>query len=230
MNTNEKALARQAKIRDLLQKHDVITISEFCRLFGVSVATIRNDLTFLEKQGSLRRVRGGAISCEGTPRNTTYASRIHLNEEAKRAIARKAADMIEPGMTVILDAGTTCQYLAQEILHREIPCTICTSSLSAMMILSKASFIDLVSTGGLLDHDHNRFMGSFSQSPDADLFFLSPDGIKDGVATGTEEKEARRKQEFVNQARQTVVLADSSKEGREADWIICENCPVLTEN
>lgn len=216
MNTNKKALARQAAIRDMLQKQEVVTLDQFCESLHASVATIRNDLTTLEKEGCLRRVRGGAVSTEGTPRNTVYASRIHLNERAKREVAARAIERIQPGMTIILDAGTTCAKLAQMILEKGIVCTVYTPSLTAIQILSRSPSVELIGAGGRLDRDHNRFEGMFDKEIAADIYFLVPDGLCDGMATGADREESARKQMYMRCARTTICLADDSKAGRKA--------------
>ncbi len=83
MNNSKKARIRQSKIRDMLQKKDVIKLQEFCEELNASIATIRNDLTYLEEMGVLKRVLGGAISTEGTPRNTGYHARITMAKKKK---------------------------------------------------------------------------------------------------------------------------------------------------
>ena len=227
MNTDKKARLRQAAIRDLLEKQEVVTIREFCETLQASVATIRKDLAMLEQRGYLRRVRGGAVSTEGTPRNTVYASRIHLNEREKAAAADQAVGLIEPGMSLILDAGTTCARLAQRILEEEIPCRVWTSSLPAIQILSRCSSVSLISAGGLLDRNHNRFQGPVPDDFHADLYFLSPDGFSQGTATGTDREESLRKQSFVRHADQVVCVLDSSKRDRTALFEICRPALVL---
>lgn len=93
---------------------------------------------------------GGAVSTEGTPRNTVYASRVHLNEREKEQIARQAAELLQEDMTVVLDAGTTCARLAQEIPEPGLRCTVITASWTAAEILSRSSDVTLQVTGGRL--------------------------------------------------------------------------------
>ncbi|WP_067554011.1 DeoR/GlpR family DNA-binding transcription regulator [Faecalibaculum rodentium] len=226
MNTDKKARQRQAAIRDLLQKQEVVTIREFCETLHASVATIRKDLTLLEERGCLRRVRGGAVSTEGTPRNTVYVSRLHLNEQEKTQIADQAVRLIQPHMKLILDAGTTCARLAQRILEEEIPCTVWTPNLTAIQILSRSPKITLMSAGGILDRDHNRFQGPVPGEFYADLYFLSPDGFCCGQATGTDQEESLRKRSFASQSDKVICLVEPSKEGRVAPFEIF--CPAVT--
>ena len=142
VNNNKKALIRQGKIRDMLVQKDVVTLKEFCETLNASVATIRNDLTSLEKQGVLKRVLGGAVSIEGTPTNTRYSTRINLYKEEKQKIAKYAVDnFVKEGMVIALDAGSTCHYAAQYILEKDIECTIITNAFNIVNILSKSNVI-----------------------------------------------------------------------------------------
>ena len=182
--------------------------------------------TLLEERGCLRRVRGGAVSTEGTPRNTVYVSRLHLNEQEKTQIADWAVRLIQPHMKLILDAGTTCARLAQRILEEEIPCTVWTPNLTAIQILSRSPKITLMSAGGILDRDHNRFQGPVPGEFYADLYFLSPDGFCCGQATGTDREESLRKRSFASQSDKVICLVEPSKEGRVAPFEIF--CPAVT--
>ena len=228
MNTNKKACMRRDAIRDMLQKQEVVTLQEFCQVLHASVATIRSDLTVLEKQGCLRRVRGGAVSTEGTPRNTVYASRVHLNEREKEQIARQAAELLQEDMTVVLDAGTTCARLAQEILNRGLRCTVITASWTAAEILSRSSDVTLQVTGGRLDREHNRLTGGFPAGLQADLYFLSPDGIAGDQATGSDPEESARKAATARACGQVVCLADPSKINRRGVLETCQPDVLVT--
>lgn len=223
MNNSKKARARQAQIRDMLLKKDVITLQEFCQAFNASTATIRNDLTYLEKEGYLKRVLGGAISTEGTPRNTRYHTRINLFKDEKMQIASYAIEnLIKENMTIILDAGTTNQYIAQKLLEKEIPCTVITNSFNVLSILSKCVCVELYGAGGKLDKEHNSFHDERSlasiKGMKADVYFLSPNGIDiDAQVTSNAIEEHEMKREFIKCAGQVVVVADHSKFDKKAE-------------
>lgn len=228
MNTPKKARDRQARIRDMLQKKDVIGIQEFCERLDVSIATIRNDLTFLEKNGYLKRVIGGAVSTEGTPRNTIYSSRINLYREEKQRIAHCVVDQyIKPGMTVILDAGTTCFCIAEYLLEKDIPCQVITNAFNVVSCLSRSTAVEVFSAGGKLDKEHNAYFDSIALASlkgiKADIYFLSPNGIDGrGQITGSSEQENCVKKYFSQSAGKIIAVADSSKFNKVAAYFIIE--------
>lgn len=226
MNNNKKAIKRHSAIRDLLIKKDVVTLKEFCDEFNVSVATIRNDLTFLEKEGYLKRVLGGAISCEGTPKNSNYHARINLYKDEKISIAEYVVnEYVKTNTSLFLDAGTTNQYIAQELLDKDISCTVYTNSNSVLTILSKSNHIHLILCGGTLDKEHQSFHDHIALScineMKADLYFLSPNGIHptSGI-TSSAKKEHMMKQACLKQCKEIIVVADHSKFNKEANYYL----------
>lgn len=231
MNNSNKARLRQSKIRDLLLKKEVISIQEFCKILDVSIATIRNDLTSLEKQGLLKRVLGGAISCEGTPQNTGYHARINLYKEEKKRIAQYVVDThIKKDMRITLDAGSTNHYIALWLLEKEIPCTIITNAFNVISLLGKSSFINLYSAGGLLDKEHNAYHDEVAKNAvaqwESDIYFLSPNGIdveKGITSSAKEENEIKRV--FAKKCKKVIVVADHSKFYKKANYSLmkCEN-------
>lgn len=227
MNNSKKAQERHNLIRDMLLEKDLIRIQEFCDTLNVSEATIRNDLTFLEKQHVLKRILGGAVSTEGTPRNTNYHLRSSLYVEEKKQIAKYAvAHYISSGMTIILDAGTTCCYLAQELLKCNISCTVITNSFTVATILEKSMNIQLYMIGGKYDREHSSFYDHTAiaeiKSIYSDLYFLSPNGIDiKGNITSSASGEHEVKQAFIKQANKIIVVGDHSKLGKTALKVLC---------
>ena len=61
MNNRKKAEIRHEQIKNMLMKKEIVGIHEFCEKLKVSEATIRNDLTYLERAGILKRILGGAV-------------------------------------------------------------------------------------------------------------------------------------------------------------------------
>ncbi|RRD93451.1 DeoR/GlpR transcriptional regulator [Clostridiales bacterium COT073_COT-073] len=226
MNTPKKAQTRQAKIRDMLQKKDIINIQEFCEKLDVSIATIRNDLATLEKNGYLKRVLGGAISTEGTPRNTMYSSRVNLNKAEKKKIAEYAVThYLRNDMTIVLDAGTTNHFIAEQILESDLSCRVITNAFNIVSLFSKVPNIEVISAGGKLDKDHNAFHDQDAlyqlKKYHADIYFLSPNGIDiNKMITSSAKDESEIKKFFISSAKKTVVVADYSKFGKSADYFL----------
>lgn len=228
MNNSKKAKIRQDKIRDMLLTQDVVTIHEFCEKLHASEATIRNDLTLLESQHVLKRVLGGAISTEGTPRNTSLHLRTALyNEDKQNIAAYVVAHYIEPGMTIALDAGTTCRFIARALVESKMPVQVITNNFHAASILMKGEQIDLFLAGGRIDRNHGSCHDDNTldmiNSIHCDRFFLSPNGI-DSLAqvTSTAIDEHAAKMAFIHQSDEIILVADHSKIGKSAIKVICQ--------
>src|SRR4051812_38688775 len=111
---------RRQTILRLLQERSSVHVLELTALFDVSEGTIRNDLTALEEEQLIVRVRGGAILRDGTPGSAppSFAARAQVNFDAKRRIARWAAEMVADGDAIALDASTTVLNIAAFLQDR----------------------------------------------------------------------------------------------------------------
>ncbi|MEG2677837.1 MAG: DeoR/GlpR family DNA-binding transcription regulator, partial [Oscillospiraceae bacterium] len=120
MTKQNQVQLRHKKILQLLEQNQEATLPYLCKALDCSETTIRNDLRTLEQHGMLRRTFGGAIRADDTPYlwlNINVRAKAHASE--KYDIARFAVEnFIKPNMTIVLDAGTTCAVLAQEIAKR----------------------------------------------------------------------------------------------------------------
>src|SRR6478609_7235750 len=115
MNAPLSGPQRQARLLDQVRAHHFVDVQALTELFGVSVATIRRDLSELETQGLLRRTHGGALFVDQVTRDQANRDRTANNVEAKRRIAQAAADLVVDGDTVIIDAGTTSLEVARQL-------------------------------------------------------------------------------------------------------------------
>ena len=101
------AQERHRRIQGLLGHHKQVSADELARQLDVSRETIRRDLVELEAAGLLRRVHGGAILPDSTGKEAPFADRLQVRRREKQAIARAAAQLVEPGQTCFVDAGST---------------------------------------------------------------------------------------------------------------------------
>lgn len=227
MQTSRKSVERHEKICEYLSMKGAVSLSELCTAFHCSEATIRNDLTALEKQGLLKRILGGAISNENTVRNSVISKRLNMNMEEKRQIATYVVNhLIKPNMIITLDSGTTNIILAEEIVKSKIPCTVITNSFQAAQMITKSDRIQLCLAGGTYDRDHGSFHDDVSEyilnTYSSELCFISPDGIgEDGLVTNAGVSENFIKIQMIRQAKKTYILADHSKLGNTGLKIVC---------
>ena len=102
---------RQSKLIKLLNLYQKIEVSRLAELLDVSQVTIRKDLDHLEEEGLLSREHGYALIKNANDINT----RLTINYDKKIEIATKADEMVSNGETVMLESGSTCTLLAEQL-------------------------------------------------------------------------------------------------------------------
>ena len=104
-------------IERIVKEKGSASIPELMERMGISESTARRDLTLLDKQGRLQKVRGGAmiIGDVYSTKEDTVLQKKDRNLEEKVEIAKYAASLIEPNDFVYLDAGTTTEMMIDHI-------------------------------------------------------------------------------------------------------------------
>ncbi|MEA5018648.1 MAG: DeoR/GlpR family DNA-binding transcription regulator [Erysipelotrichaceae bacterium] len=227
MDVSGKTEIRHNAIKELLLINNFYSIDDFCHDLKVSEATIRNDLTYLEKQGKLRRVKGGAIAILGTMYETVYARRSSMHTDEKLKIARYIVDnVIKEGMLITLDSGSTCRMIAEAIVHKKRKCTVITNSLATASFLVKSPVASVHLAGGKYNRENDSFHDELTVEAisrfHSDVFFLSPDGIDTDLITTEYNTEHFVKQEMIKQSGSIIVVGDYSKLGVKCLKKICE--------
>lgn len=214
-----------------------VQVEDLSQAFGVSVATARRDLDRLVREGMVTRTYGGAVL--GNVRaEQTLREREVSNAAAKDAIAREAAALVEPGSTVLLDAGTTTGRLSR-YLARIPGLTVLTNGLNALNVLVESDAdIHVVALGGSLRRTNQALMGPVAETVVrgvyADIAFLGTDclDVHRGFSSRTLEQNSL-KALMSRHARRTVVVADSTK--LNATWStywtqLPTPCDVVTDD
>lgn len=228
-NETSSTISRSQQILQELLRHGEVSVEVLAKHFGVSTATIRRDLSELERQGLLRRVHGGA----GPVAPMLYEPFRHLSsfqeqEEKcaaeKRQIGLTAASLISDGETIALGAGTTTTQLARCIRHRK-GITILTNAINIAMELSHLPEITVAMTGGTLSGAWFALVGDVAQRNVGEMFidkaFIGVDGVhaEHGMTTNYPDQAAIHRA-MLRQARQRIVLADHRKIGNVGRSVI----------
>jgi ribose transport system substrate-binding protein len=148
---------RRQNILRLLAEQPGLRVTEMAEHFDVSEGTIRNDLNALETEEKLRRVRGGAVLksqvvSELTVTDGTAVTVTHA--EIKQRIARWAADTIEDGDTILLDASTTVHFMIPH-LEEYNRLTIVTNGLETARQLARTTSHPVILVGGMVSRSGN---------------------------------------------------------------------------
>lgn len=187
---------RRNKIVDLVNANGSVLVLDLSNSFGISEVTIRADLRLLEEKGLVTRFHGGAARpgsnlAESESQEVMLEDRYSLASDPKKRIALAAVAMIEEGMTVILDSGSTTMLIA-EGLAKKANITVITNSLPAAFTLSDNKDITLVVCGGTVRHKTHSMHGTIAERSlvgiSADLMFVGADGIDttNGITTFNE--------------------------------------------
>jgi DeoR family transcriptional regulator, fructose operon transcriptional repressor len=206
-------------IADLVRQDGSVRARELVDLLGVTDETIRRDLAKLAELGVVRRAHGGAIASRHRDETTT-AVRLREHAEEKIAIGHRAAQLVSPGTTIILDSGTTTLCLARA-LHATRDLVVVTTAVTNALELVGNPGTTVVMTGGVI---RPTTFGASGQLAAATLHELRVDqaflaihsvSARGGLTYPTfEEVDAKRA--MIDAATEVILLADSSKFGREA--------------
>lgn len=215
--TTGLAAERLAKIRRILAGRQIVRVDELCRELGVSAATVRRDLVELDRRGWARRVHGGAVSVESRMDEPVFADKAAIAAREKQRIAEAALELIKNSDSIFLDGGSTVLALARLLAERE-KLTVVTNSLRVASTLSGGG-PRMILVGGELRRLSQTFVGSLTEALieqlHVDTAFIGTIGFsaEEGMTT-TDPREAYTKDLIIQNARQVVLLADSSKAGK----------------
>lgn len=217
--TERNTLARRSKILEILNKNNVISISEISKLFDVSDVSVRNDFALFEKKGFLIRTRGGAISKQISNFDLNLNQRLEHNYKQKQKIGKRAAEFIKDGSTVLMDSGSTIIEVAKNLKNKK-NIKLITNSLPIADIVADNDQIEVIITGGTLRPEMRSLIGATAEktilSYSCDVAILGADGIDSDMGFYTKlESEASLVQTMIKASRKRIIVTDSSKFGKK---------------
>jgi len=208
--------ARRMAIQRQLILDGAVSVEALSRKLDASVATIRRDLTAMEEEGLIRRTHGGAVIHAPRGADQAFALREQADSEAKRAIAQRALQLVEPDQTVLMNDGSTMLALALEMVASTMPLTVVTPGVNVATRLAERSSIASYLLGGRVRHLTLATSGSFAEamlaSFNADIAFIAAEGLstRHGLSFSY-ESEAELARLMAAHAERTVVLATARK-------------------
>ncbi|HEY6825158.1 MAG TPA: DeoR/GlpR family DNA-binding transcription regulator, partial [Steroidobacteraceae bacterium] len=209
---------RRRRIRELLRAEGRVTVEALAARFGISLVTVRADLSTLESAGALTRTHGGALSLPDADQSLDVKQLQHRAE--KQRIAAAAADLIRDGETLILDSGTTTAEIARRIRSLDLKSVnVITNALNIAALLIDVPSVRLIMPGGILRRESNSLSGPMAETALAALranrLYLGADGVDAQIGVMTPHlAEAELNAKMIGISQQVVVVADSSKFAR----------------
>jgi DeoR/GlpR family transcriptional regulator of sugar metabolism len=206
---------RRSKIMSLLNENKSILVNETAELFDVTEETIRRDLKVLEGQGLLVRTHGGAVLSDDTKTEAPLEIREGINITGKDAIGIKAAELVNDGDTIILDASTSSLFVAKHLKEKK-GLTVITNAERIILELSDCEDITLISTGGILRHKSLSYVGRSAENAISNYYanklFFSCKGFspKRGL-TDSNEQESDMRKTMIKCSEKAIFLCDHTK-------------------
>jgi DeoR/GlpR family transcriptional regulator of sugar metabolism len=224
---------RHAEIMRRVRLSGATSVRDLASQLGVSPSTIRRDLEVLDRDGTLRRVRGGALADADTDR--PFAEVAAADEQDKEAVAARAARLVRDGEVILLDIGTTTMRLARRLRGRRV--TVVTSSLAVLDALRADPEVELLLLGGMVRRTYHSLVGVLTETAlsqvVADRVFLGASGVRpDGQLVDTTLAEVPLKRAMIAAAGQVVLLVDRHKFPGTGALRVCgpEDIDVLVTN
>lgn len=207
---------RLDEIMRLINLQQRVKAADLAQAMQVSEETIRRDLKHLEESGKLRRIHGGAVLPKPNEEQPLQV-RSRIQTRAKTRLAVCAADLVQEGMALFLDTGTTTLALAQQ-LTRFSTLRVVTNSLDIGLLLTQHSANQVLMTPGDIRRNDNALIGphtlAFAGGFHYDIAFMGIGAVD--VELGLmdyEEPEAHLRRILTAHCRRSVILADDAKFG-----------------
>ena len=220
---------RQQEILNILFEKGRASVSQLSSTLYVSEMTVRRDLAELEREGYLKRYRGGAV-LKADMREMPISARLLVDEAEKKQLCAKCTHFLHDNITVFLDSSSTCLYIIPILTHyRGI--TVVTNSVQALLSTS-ALHIPCILIGGEYYAQDMCLVGPLGERVagelNVDVAFMSTAALSDdGVISDFDLKQTAMRLAIMKNAGASVFLFEKSKIGKKLTYTLCHKDDVL---
>lgn len=218
---------RRSKILRIAEELGFVSLQKLVTDIGASESTIRRDLELLDAAGQIQRTRGGASFLEDSM--SDFESRRERASQEKQQIARRTAELISPGETVLLDGGTTTLEVARHLTGKSLQ--VLTNSLPIASLLMNRAEIELIFIGGYVYPKTGVALGELSvealKKMHASRLVMSTGGITADGLFNSNALLVETERQMIRTAERVTLVADSSKFGQRA---LSHLCPLSDVN
>lgn len=220
---------RDSRILDIITSEKQVEVADLAARMGVSTVTMRKDLDALQERGLIVRAHGFATLANPND----VGGRLAYHYEEKRLIARRAAELVPDGATIMVESGSCCALLARELAETKTSVTIITNSAFIANYVRDAANVTVVLLGGTYQRDSQVMVGPLVrtcvQEFYVDSLFAGTDGWIDGVGfTNTDQMRAEAVRCMAEAASQVIVLTESEKFGHHSAVPLRLTCKKVT--
>lgn len=211
---------RMDEIMKILKKNHYVTVDYLVKEIKYSPASIRRDLTLLEKQGLLTRSYGGVTYKDANV--SPFRFRQHSMKSVKNAIAKKAATLVKNGDVVLIDGSSTTQYIGHFLTDKK-GITVVTCNMLLANFLSEHGINTYCTGGRVVEYPGilgGEFMLSSISNFNFDIAFFSSIAFNlKGQILALGEGGVRNHQTFREHTKQLVYLCGSDKFDMEGKFV-----------
>jgi len=202
---------RYTKLLEIVNKSKRIEVSTLAQILNVSQVTIRKDLDVLEEKRLLKREHGYATMTSSDDIN----SRLAFNYDIKRKIAHLACELVADGETVMIESGSCCALLAQELAYNKKDITIITNSTFITSYIREGN-AKVVLLGGDYQSESQVVVGPLTikcmKNFFVDKLFIGTDGYNSKIGfTGKNLMRTETVKAMGESANKIIILTESSK-------------------
>ncbi len=203
--------SRMSQILELVSQQGQMEVAVLAQRLGVSQVTVRKDLDLLEQRGLLRREHGVAVAGSRDDMN----NRLAVHYEQKRRIARRAVQLVSPGETVMIENGSCCALLAEEIARNKPGASIITNSAFIASYIRRLG-AQVVLLGGDFQNDAQVMVGPLlrvcAEQFYVERLFVGADGWSESLGfTANNHLRVQAVRDMAARAGQVIVLTESEK-------------------
>ncbi|MDN3647615.1 HTH-type transcriptional regulator UlaR [Reinekea marina] len=211
--------SRHRKLVEYVQEHTVATVSDLVEELETSPATVRRDITELDRQGLIKKIRNGAEKIL-SPRESKSSgiSKLYPNisdysdfSESER-IAKAAVHICQDKDNIFIGEGQTTFLMGKYLLNENIH--VYTNYLPLITYLITEDFPHLVVLGGQYIKSQNLLVSAEkNMSYQGRYLFVSGDGLTDGGLTKSALLAFMEEKKMLAYADKVIALVDSDKIG-----------------
>jgi len=207
----DKQTERQKKILETVSRVNRIEVAKLAEMLGVSKVTLRSDLNQLVEKGIIVHEKGEVFSGSSDDIN----NRLAYHYDTKQKIARAACELVQDGETVMIESGSCCTILAEELTVNRRGVRIITNSAFIAAYIRRLPQAKIILLGGDYQNDAQVMVGPIArlcvQGFKVEKLFIGTDGLYEKGFSGKDHLRAEIVRDMANQAQKVIILTESEK-------------------
>lgn len=223
----------QAILRHLQNKGGFVSFRYLENHLDASPATLRRDLSRLEKDGYIERVRGGAKlpghntrgreSGEDHIAGTPFEQNVRLRSTEKRAIGAAAAELCHDGTSIMMDGGSTTLQMCHHLMGRSLQ--VFTNSLHIVRALLPQPDIRILLPGGSVFREQDIILSAAGDDTmprfHAPQLFMGAASIGPQGVLNPDILVVAAERRLIDRADELIVLVDHTKFSSSSGNVVC---------